>query len=142
MINANDLMNDGFLLLSKMDIVEIEQRIEWLNNSLHAYKTLLIVRQLQENKPNKLVVPFEEQRKVEKSEARPGTCKHAIVEILTRHERCTLPELKELTGIKEATISSCLYSGKDVTFKRGNGGYWSLMEGGVHESNGHAEESY
>lgn len=52
-----DLLTDGFLLLQRMPIEEIEERINWLEGALTSYKTLLMVRQAMETKPGGLLLP-------------------------------------------------------------------------------------
>lgn len=54
-----DLLTDGFLVLQRLSVAEVEKRIAWLENALASYRTLLIVRKVMINKPDTMDVPKE-----------------------------------------------------------------------------------
>lgn len=57
MAGETDLILDGFRLLNRMPVAEIQKRILWLEEALASYRTLLAVRQLMDNRPEGLTVP-------------------------------------------------------------------------------------
>lgn len=56
-MNQHDILMDGFKLLNNISIGEIEERIEWLEETLEAYKSILSVKKSIKTKPIEIDIP-------------------------------------------------------------------------------------
>lgn len=54
------LLTDGFDILARLSVEELEHRVEWLERALAAYKTCLMVRRVMDNQPPDLKIPPKE----------------------------------------------------------------------------------
>ena len=104
-----------------MPIEEIEKRLEWLTNAAAAYRTLLVVRQLQENKPKGFVVDFEEPEPEEpiggyefgkppivNQRLEQGWLKPKIIECLTKYPRLGKHQIAEKLHVNATAVYAVL----------------------------------
>lgn len=85
-----DLLIDGFKLLNTLPKEEIEKRIEWLENALASYRTILAVKNVMENKPGGFVVPQEfeailPEEEVQRKNGKRVSLKYRIPPLLTQN---------------------------------------------------------
>lgn len=78
---TTDILTDGFQLLRRIPVAELERRIAWLENSLASYRTMLVVRQLMDSKPEMLQTPPEWESVVGKSKPSQSAIESAMPQI-------------------------------------------------------------
>lgn len=143
----SNLLMDGFRLIDLMSMSEIDQRISWLEEALAAYRTLKVLKEVHDNRPQKLEPPAEWRSAVDlsreermdnrtqraaaaKDELKSPT-KAILCGVLEQHvEGLTVAALSGLAGMPINQVRQCLYNHRGNPFRRSNDGIWTIQYDG------------
>lgn len=129
-----DLLTDGFLILARLPIREIEARIAWLEGTLTSYRTLHMVRVAMESKPEGLEMPPTWEQIVPTAAAADEPdkdCLQRMREWMGKQTEAVTPKQIEIgSGVRLAAVNKLLQRNKNVFFERVMHGQWRLCANG------------
>ncbi len=126
-----DILTDGFRLLARISVAEIESRIEWLENALASYKTMLVVKQIMARKPGGFETPpeweaFDEPTTAEQATIVPMTeTRESIRRVLLESPRgLRATDISRQLGVPHSTVAKELERQCGVLYRK-NGFIWT-----------------
>jgi hypothetical protein len=132
----SDLLTDGFLILARMPIREIEARIAWLEATLASYRTLHMLRVAMESKPEGLETPPTWEQIVPETVQQPPVADdrdslQRMREWMAKQTETVTPKQIEIgSGVSARHVNNLLKQHKDVFFERAMHGQWRLRANG------------
>lgn len=133
----SDILTDGFRVLRRISIEEIERRVAWLENAVAAYKTLLVVKQVMVNQPAGLQTPpdwepldkpepvAESLQRTPTGRLRRGQLRPLVVEALKQKPagaKCA--EIARHIGSTVASVNAELQRGRGQLYERIGHALW------------------
>lgn len=142
-MDGRDILLDAFSLIRSLDVAEIKSRIQWLEASLEAYRTVLELKQLQDSAPlempafKSLYVPLTDIAKADAGKPvtrMKGEMKQLVVNYLMgQEEPRSSKQIAEAIGAITASVHNHLIFKQGLLYKmtkhpESNTYLWELLK--------------
>lgn len=127
-MDAHKKVLEGIMLLDSLPQGEIEERIEWLEQALEAYKLILNYKILMRNKPHAMEVPevTNVTLKVVESNGHSRNIHERLFEYMRQNDRdISITELANVLDVTKSNITSCIQRHR-ILYEHPSHGYWRV----------------